>query len=166
MEQFLKNFFNDNSVCVGLCDLKRKTDEIKFTFETQQTASPFVQQPVQQPIKPQKQTLAQKFAAQQQAYAEQQAKIAEQRRLYAEQLAEQKAFMAQQKASQKSQFAQHAYAAQQEIQEFQDKIVQQRPVFTHRNPYRPTVQPEAPRTRVIVNGNMKKVVSPAVPARY
>ena len=28
MEQFLKNFFNDNSLCVGLCDLSRKTDEI------------------------------------------------------------------------------------------------------------------------------------------
>ena len=25
MEQFLRDFFNDNSVCVGLCDLKRKT---------------------------------------------------------------------------------------------------------------------------------------------
>ena len=30
MEQFLKDFFNDNSVCVGLCDLKRKIDDVNF----------------------------------------------------------------------------------------------------------------------------------------
>ena len=167
MEQFLKNFFNDNSVCVGLCDLKRKTDEITFTYATQQQpqvqqARPqMMQKPVQQ--KPQKQTLAQRFAAQQQAYAAQQAYIAEQRKLYAEQLAQQKAYMAQQQANQKSQFAQHAYAAQQEMQ----RVVQQKPVSGQSsNPYRPFAQSNAPKSKVIVNGNMKKIVSPAVPARH
>ena len=113
-------------------------------------------------------SLAQKFAAQQQAYAEQQAKIAEQRKIYAEQLAKQKAQMQQQQANQKSQFAQHAYAAQREIQQIQERMVQQRPVSSHsNNPYRQFVQPNAQsQTRVIVNGNMKKVVSPAIPARY
>ena len=160
MEQFLKNFFNDNSVCVGLCDLKRKTDEITFTCATQQQTQ--VQQVRPQMQKQQKQTLAQKFAAQQQAYAEQQARIAEQRKLYAEEIAKQKAYMQQQQANQKSQFAQHAYAAQQEIQQIQERIVQQRPVFNN-NPYRKI---ESAQSRVIVNGNMKKVVSPAIPVRY
>ena len=137
MEQFLRDFFNDNSVCVGLCDLKRKTS----TSMPQQTFVNKAPQP-----KPQKQTLAQKFAAQQQAYAAQQAYVAQQRQKYA-----------------------------QVQQQMQQRVVQQKPiyseakpVFVSKNPYCPQATPQQnPQVKVIVNGNTKKIVSAAVPAgRY
>ena len=152
MEQFLKNFFNDNSVCIGLCDLKRKTDEMKVSFSSQIQYQQPVQKTVQQP-KPQKQTLAQKFAEQQKEYAAKQAYLEEQRRIYAE-MQRKVQLMEQQNA--------------------QQRLVQQKAVYSQArttannvNSYRQAVaKQQAPQTRVIVNGNMKKVVSAAVPARY
>ena len=147
MEQFLKNFFNDNSVCIGLCDLKRKTNEVKINFAAQTN----YQQPVQKAAH-QKQTLAQKFAEQQKEYAAKQAYLEEQRRIYAE-MQRKVQLMEQQNA--------------------QQRRVQQKAVYTAaktssvNNPYRQVVQKQqTPQERVIVNGNMKKVVSAAVPARY
>ena len=180
MEQFLKNFFNDNSVCVGLCDLSRKTVEVKPVYPQQLSNAPafqqkpqmqnyFSSQPVQskqsvyaqpkiqpQPVniapaavqKPKKQTLAQKFAAQQKEYAAQQAYIAQQRQKYAAQ-----------------------QAAQQSVQQ---RTVQQKPVYSEAKPlyvspnsYIQQAPQQHPQSRVIVNGNMKKVISAAVPAaRY
>lgn len=164
MEQFLKDFFNDNSVCIGLCDLKRKVSEVQFNFAQQVQSQPvyqqtFYQQPQpqvqgrpqprpQQP-KPQRQTLAQKFAEQQRAYEAQQKAYAA-RQVYLEQ--------------QRQNFAQ----VQQSVQ--QQKTVQQRPVYTeakpvfaNSNPYCKQVQ--QPQSRVIIDGNKKKVISAAVPAR-
>ncbi len=155
MEQFLKNFFNDNSVCVGLCDLKRKNDEVKFNYASQmQQQVQNYQKPVQKTVqqKPQKQTLAQKFAAQQQEYAAKQAYLEEQRRKYA-QMQRQVELMEQQAARQ--------------------RVVQQKAVYAAakttpvNNPYRQAVpQQQASQSRVIVDGNIKKVISAAVPARY
>lgn len=183
MEQFLKNFFNDNSVCVGLCDLSRKTVDVKPVYEQQlmnayvsqqkysqpQVQNYFSSQPVQvkqsvytqpksQPQqvnvapaavqKPKKQSLAQKFAAQQREYAAQQAYIAQQRQKYAAQ-----------------------QAAQQTVQQ---RTVQQKPVYSEAKPlyvnpnsYIQQAPQQYPQSRVIVNGNKKKVISAAVPAaRY
>lgn len=163
MEQFLKDFFNDNSVCVGLCDLKRKTLDMKpevfaqvktpqpnpqiyqqacyqtkQTFTQQQT---FAQPQPQVQQKPQRQTLAQKFAAQQQAY------LAQQRQKYAQ--------------------------VQQSIEQAQQRPVQQKPVYSEAKPvyvnpnsYIQQAPQQHSQTKIIVNGNMKKVVSPAIPARY
>ena len=160
MEQFFFFFFNDNSVCVGLCDLKRKIDDVNFAY----TAQPQYQQPTQRPAqqaqpKPQKQTLAQKFAAQQKEYAAKQAYLEEQRRKYA--------LMQQQVQQMERQAALRQQAAQQ-------KVVQQKPVYkaaqqvnASPNMYmRNTQKQAAPKQTVIVNGSMKKVVSAAVPARY
>ena len=158
MEQILKNFFNDNSVCVGLCDLKRKIDNININYaqqtQYQQTNSQNAQQQMQRTVlqqpqqKPQKQTLAQIFAAQQQAYAAQQAYLAQQRQKYAAQTQ----------------------------QQAQQRVVQQKPVYTEAKPlfanqntnsYIQQMPQKKPQTTVIVNGNMKKVISAAVPpARY
>ena len=82
MEQFFKNFFNDNSLCVGLCDLSRKTNEI-VTVNVYKSEKLLKPQPAPEYIQPQqkieepqiqkaKQTLAQYFLAQQQEYAEKQ----------------------------------------------------------------------------------------------
>jgi len=160
MEQFLKNFFNDNSVCVGLCDLKRKTDEVRIMPQASvqaqyqqpkaQNIQPQMQRTVQQQPqqKPQRQSLAQIFAAQQKAYAAQQAYLAQQRQKYAAQ-------------------------AQQQTQQ---RVVQQKPVYTEAKPlfanqntnsYIQQMPQKKSQTTVIVNGNMKKVISAAVPpARY
>lgn len=160
MEQFLKDFFNDNSVCVGLCDLKRKLDEEKFNYSAQLQFQQQTQCPAQQAQpKPQRQTLAQKFAAQQQEYAAKQAYLEEQRRKYA--------IMQEQV----QQMERQAVLRQQAVQQ---RVVQQKPVYkpaqsvnSTNNVYmRNTQKQEAPQTRVIVNGNMKKVISAAVPARY
>ena len=161
MEQFLKNFFNNNSVCVGLCDLERKVADAQFNYAqnfAQQAplkqsviqATPVQQRQVVQP-KPQKQSLAQIFAAQQQAYAQQQA-----------QMQQQQTFRAQ------------AQQVQQTFQQPQSRVVQHKPVYTEARPVYVNQQNvesyvqrvHQPQTRVIVNGNMKKVVSPAIPARY
>ena len=163
MEQFLKNFFNNNSVCVGLCDLERKISEAQFTYAQnvapqvplpQRTVQPrpVQQQTVVQP-KPQKQSLAQLFAAQQQAYAQQQA-----------QMQQRQTFKAQAQQVQQASY----------YQQPQQRVVQQKPVYTEARPVYVNQQnlesyvqrAPQPQTRVIVNGNMKKIVSAAVPARY
>lgn len=161
MEQILKDFFNDNSVCVGLCDLKRKIDEVKFSFAPQHQFQQPIQKPVQQmQQKPQRQTLAQKFAAQQQEYAAKQAYLEEQRRKYA--------LMQEQVQQMERQ------AALRQQQAVQQRVVQQKPTYkasqsvnASNNLYMKNTQNQAaPKQTVIVNGNMKKVISAAVPARY
>ncbi len=153
MEQILKNFFNDNSVCIGLCDLKRKLEDVKLC---QSVPSP-IQQPVQkafqQKVQPaQKQTLAQKFAEQQREYAAKQAYLEEQKRIYA-QMQRKVQLMEQQAAQQRLAQQRNVYSGKQ--------------VSQAASPYRQTTaKQQAPQARVIVNGNMKKVVSAAVPARY
>lgn len=154
MENFLTKFFDDNSVCTGLCDLKRKTEtaQLNYYYAQQQAVRPQmrpqVQKPVQQTVKqttqmpqakPQKQSLAQIFAAQQQAYAAQQA------------------YNAQQKTQQFRTNMQQQ--AQQQYQKPQVNTVQKQSYVQNANP-------QALNSRVIVNGSMKKVVSAAVPARY
>ena len=151
MEQFLRDFFNDNSLCVGLCDLKRKTandvrNQAPFVQSkpTQQQTFTFEKPKVQpsQVQKPQRQTLAQKFAEQQQAYAARQAYIAQQRQKFAQE-----------------------QAIQQRVVEQKAVYSQSRPVFVNPNAYIEKPAQQKSQTKVIVNGNMKKVVSPAVPAR-
>lgn len=168
MEQFLKDFFNDNSVCVGLCDLKRKTLDLKpqmyAPVQPQQTTQQVYQQVYQQNYtqakqtfaqpkpqvqqKPQRQTLAQKFAEQQRAYAQQQAYLAQQRERFAQ---------VQQTLEQSTQ-----------PRPVQQKAVysEAKPVYANQNSYIQQAPQQHSQTRVIVNGNMKKVVSPAIPARY
>ena len=227
MEQFLKNFFNDNSVCVGLCDLKRKNEVKEFLFTEQaqpavqtaqtvqtiaqpvyqqQFAQPEIRQPevkpilkqtqnftqkpqiktqqveIQKPVemknvevKPQKQTLAQRFAAQQREYAAQQAFLAEQRKKHAQQqLQAQKSFIEQAKIAQQTQKLQQQAPQTQPTKptNVQEKHEIEQPLFSVKRSF--TIDGKtyfeygsgkSHEPKVIVNGNMKKVVSAAVPAR-
>ncbi len=224
MEQFLKNFFNDNSVCVGLCDLKRKNEVKEFLFTEQmqpavQTAQMFAQgayqqqftQPEQQffqpaaqlqtlkqnifkqtqnftqkpqtvqqkiepqktvemktvEVKPQKQTLAQRFAAQQKEYAAQQAFLAEQRKKYAQQQEQaQKSFIEQAKAAQQAQLLQQQVKQQEKHVENNSLSSIKREFTINGKTYIEYGPKNAYEPKVIVNGNMKKVVSAAVSARF
>lgn len=147
MENLLTKFFDDNSVCIGLCDLKRKIEIKQINYYAQQPYANIgmpvntskqtqsMPQPVrmqQTQAKPQRQSLAQIFAAQQQAYA-----------------------------------AQQAYNAQQHTQQFRANMqqAQNKTVQNVQNIARNSNN-QAFQSKVIVNGNMKKVISAAVPARY
>ena len=167
MEQLLRNFLNDNSTCIGLCDLDRKTTSINTLYAQQNAYKPQVnvsytnvnmnQQMVQSQPKPQKQSLAQIFAAQQREYVAQQQKAYAQRQAYVEQ--------------QRSTFAS---AVQQ--QAAQQKVVQQKAVYTESKPvyanavdYNQSLLNQMRKnsqSSVIVNGNSKKVISAAVPVRH
>jgi hypothetical protein len=161
MKQFLNDFFSDDTVCLGICDLKRKIAKASLTQQVttvnyanlQNYSEPV--KPTQQTYatvqqKPQKQTLAQKFAAQQQAYAAQQAYIEQQRQRFAA-------------VQQNFQATQQQY--QQTIQQKQ-VYTEAKPVYVNKNPYYSQTSQNNYQPKVIIDGSKKKVVSAAVPARY
>lgn len=97
MEQFLTNFFNDNSVCVGLCDLGRKIAKINYFTNADYQAVVNVQlNSVAEhcDVQPKKQSLAQYFLQQQQAYAQMHPEVEKQAVAQKKQEEAQKAYMA------------------------------------------------------------------------
>ena len=148
MTNILTKFFDDNSICTGLCDLKRKTQTSQLDYYyTQQSMPQNLQVRTQRQIniqtqpqhKVQKQSLAQIFAAQQQAYAAQQA------------------YNAQQKSTQ---FRTNMQQPQQQYQRhnFNNNIQTQKNIQN--------ASSSTANARVIINGSMKKVVSAAIPTSF
>lgn len=168
MEQFLRNFFNNDSVCLGLCDLQRKIAGVSFNNPpahmqayTQQIPQAYqqayAQNYAQQQVQPQPQqrmSLSQYFAQQQREYAAKQAYASQKQTMVAPQVS-------------KNPYGPQQQAFQQVMNQPQ---TQQRPVHVQQSSnvesyiqQRPTHS--QPKTTTIINGNMKKVVSAAVPAR-
>ena len=170
MEQFLRNFFNNDSVCLGLCDLQRKIAGVSFDnppAHMQQTRvqapqpqvyhQAYAQSYVQQQVQPQPQqrmSLSQYFAQQQREYAAKQAYASQKQTMVAPQASrnpyglQQQSF--QQSLQQPQQVQREVYVQQSSNVE---SYIQQRPTRSQ------------PKTTTIINGNMKKVISAAVPAR-
>lgn len=162
MEQFLRNFFNNDSVCLGLCDLQRKIAGVNFNnppahmqaavnpTQTQAYHQAYVQQQPQQ-----KMSLSQYFAQQQREYAAKQAYSSQKQTIAAPQASQNPYRQVQQQTFQQSlnqpQQVQRTVHVQQSSNV--ESYIQQRPTYSQA------------KTTTIINGNMKKVISAAVPAR-
>lgn len=166
MEQFFKNFFNDNSLCVGLCDLSRKTNEI-VTVNVYKSEKLLKPQPAPEYIQPQqkieepqiqkaKQTLAQYFLAQQQEYAEKQRAL-------------------QQNQMQNTIVNQPVKPVQTQVQDtFKKQAESSRSSWAAQYlnskpnnfvPQKQDMKNAIPKTTTIIEGSRKKVISAAVPTR-
>ena len=167
MEQFLKNFFNDNSLCVGLCDLSRKTDEILTAnvYKSEnllkpQAAPEYIkpQQKIEEPqIQKAKQTLAQYFLAQQQEYAEKQ-KVLQQNQMQntiVNQTVKHVVNSQPQDTLKKQAENSRLSCAAQYLNSKPNNFV----------PQKQEVKNIIPKTTTIIEGSRKKVISAAVPTR-
>lgn len=174
MEQFLRNFFNNDSVCLGLCDLQRKIAGVSFNnppAHMQAYAQPtpqvyqqaYAQNYAQQQIQPQPQqrmSLSQYFAQQQREYAAKQAYASQKQTMVAPQVSK-NPYAPQQRTFQQA-MNQPQVQVQPQPQQRQVHVQQSSNVESYIQ-QRPTHS--QPKTTTIINGNMKKVISAAVPAR-
>lgn len=168
MEQFLRNFFNNDSVCLGLCDLQRKIAGVSFNnppahmqipvqnLQPQVYQQAYAQAYTQQQVQPQqKMSLSQYFAQQQREYAAKQAYASQKQTMVAPQTSQNPYRQVPQQTFQQSlnqpQQTQRPVCIQQSSNV--ESYIQQRPTHSQQ------------KTTTIINGNMKKVISAAVPAR-
>lgn len=170
MEQFLRNFFNNDSVCLGLCDLQRKIAGVSFNNPPAHMQAPvhtpqpqvyhqaYAQAYAQQQVQPQpqqKMSLSQYFAQQQREYAAKQAYASQKQTMVAPQPSQNPYRQVQQQTFQQSlnqpQQVQRTVHVQQSSNV--ESYIQQRPTHSQA------------KTTTIIKGNMKKVISAAVPAR-
>ena len=169
MEQFLRNFFNNDSVCLGLCDLQRKIAGVSFNNPPAHMQAPvhtpqpqvyhqaYAQAYAQQQVQPQpqqKMSSSQYFAQQQREYAAKQAYESQKQTMVAPQASRNPYGLQQQSFQQSLQQPQQVQRTVQVQQSSNvESYIQQRPTHSQA------------KTTTIINGNMKKVISAAVPAR-
>lgn len=168
MEQILKNFFNDNSLCIGLCELSRKTDEI-LTANVYKSEKLLKPQPAPEYVKPQpvnepqiqkaKQTLAQYFLAQQQEYAEKQ-RVLQQSQM-------QNTIVNQSVKTVKPEQIQNQNTLKKQAENSRLSWAAQYLNSKTNNcvPQKQEMQNFIPKTTTIIEGSRKKIISAAVPTR-